>query len=125
MSQIFSQKVYTGGVSGVVTVVTDPALNTVISQAEKFFVQLRAAQTSGTSPQVKLRLQSSCDGVDWTDKGAAIINTSSITVGAVTYLYGNDPGTTPGGGLMRLAIDLLGTSPSTTLDVWLVGRSND
>lgn len=53
------------------------------------------------------------------------MNAVSLGAGAVTYAYGTDAGSTPGGSQMRLKIDLAGTSPSSYVDIWLTGRSNN
>jgi len=127
MALLFSQKVYSAGVSGVATVYTDPSLNSALAQAEKYDVQLRLSMATGTSQSVSVTSELSNDGIAWTTK-KALIAATPVTAANIVNAYGQDDGVTSstvGGALMRLNISMTGTSPSANVEVWIVGRSND
>ena len=91
---MFSQKVFEGGVSGAgssAAAYSKKDLDRFLAQADRFFVQVRASQVSGTGPKVTVDLQSSNDGVDWNNVTLAVAGISDVSVVAnqVTLIYGN------------------------------------
>ncbi|MBZ0119264.1 MAG: hypothetical protein K8H88_19900 [Sandaracinaceae bacterium] len=123
MGILYSQKVFEGPISGTTAVYTPAELNGSLAQADKFFVSVRAAQSSGTSPTVTVTLEHSNDNVNFTSK-ATLINASALSTTAITNAFGSDLGTSNvGGAFMRLAIQLGGTTPASNLQVTLCGRS--
>lgn len=120
-------KVWEGGVSGTNPIWTGPELYERIANAEKWFVQARATQTTGTNPGLDVKLQDSNDGINWRDKTTLITGASNnIPINTVTTLYGNDTGTANVGGCkMRVQIMLSGTTPGAFIELWLTMRSND
>ena len=110
-------------INGTTTVYTPTKLNEVLGQTDKLSVQAVADQTSGTSPTLKVDIEHSNDQRNWAVKTAAIAATS-IPAGATTPLFGNDPGTTPTGGFVRLALTLGGTTPAAHVKVTVCGRDD-
>lgn len=128
MAIIFSEKVYDAGITGTTPVYTPPDLYRRIAQGEKFFVQVRASQPTGT-PSLKVDLEHSNEGIAtaaWFIKQVLIAPTSVASTSAPTYLVGFDLGAAViGGSFMRLAMTLSGATPGCYVEVWLTVRSND
>ncbi len=127
MAILWSGVVYEGGISGTTTVYTGPEHYRRIASGEKFAVQARVTQVSGTSPTVAIVLEHSNEGVAaaaWVTKSTPVPATA-VTANQANFLQGQDAGTTPGMANMRLAITLGGTTPNAYVEVWLTVRSND
>ncbi|MBZ0119209.1 MAG: hypothetical protein K8H88_19600 [Sandaracinaceae bacterium] len=122
MGILFNQRVFEGPISGTTAVYTPAELNRSLAQADKFFLSVRAAQSSGTSPTVTVALEHSNDNVNWTNK-ATLLSAQALSTSAITHLFASDLGTSNvGGSFMRLSVQLGGTTPASNLQVTLCGR---
>ena len=110
-------------INGTTTVYTPTKLNEALGQCDKLSVQAVADQSSGTSPTLKVDVEHSNDQRNWAVKTAAI-GATTIPAGATTSLFGNDPGSTPTGGFVRLALTLGGTTPAAHVKVTVCGRDD-
>lgn len=100
---------------------SDPECNAKIGAGEKFFVEVRASNVSGTSPTLLVTLESSNDNVNWATR-STLINLASIVGGPV--LTASELGTAAvGGRFQRLSFKLGGTTPSAYLEAWLTARN--
>ena len=125
MAVLFCDKCFEQGISGTTAIQTTPEKYAMFAQAEKFFLQARATQVSGTSPTLTVAIEHSNDGVTWTTK-ATPISAFGLSAGAINGTTGSDLGTAAvGGAKVRLTISLAGTTPSAFVEIWLTGRSND
>ena len=123
---VILQEVLNAPISGTgsTTVYTPSELNSVLAQGETFWVSARTTQVSGTSPTITVAIEHSNDGVNWTNK-ATPISAQSLSANAVNLHYGQDTGSTPTGGFVRLAITLAGTNPSGQVQVIVAGRASE
>ena len=104
------------------TVYSSPETYALLGSAEKLFLQVRSQQVAGTGQtSLTIDLQTAADALatTWSTKVSAIVSGDFVTT---PYLFGNDPGSTPGGGLSRLKITLAGTSPSAQVRITATGR---
>ena len=128
MAILFSGKVFEGSISGTTAVYTGSELYRTIAQGEKFYVEVRAAQTT-TGATVTVALEQSNEAsafvAAWEVK-ATLISAAATSPTVVNYVRGYDLGTTKvGAGNMRLAISLGGATPTAYVEAWLTVRSND
>lgn len=103
-------------------VYSSPETYALLGSAEKVFLQLRSQQAAGTgNTTVTVDLQTAADAAatTWSTKVSAIVTGDYV---ATHYLFGNDAGSTPGGGLSRLKVTLAGTSPSAQIRITATGR---
>lgn len=113
------------------SVVVNDAVNTwfsdqdqaaALAAAEKWFMQARVSNVSGTSVAVTVSAEFSNDGVNY---GNAIQPISaSVPAGATTVLFGGlQSPFNFNGAFMRVGVRLTGTAPNAFVDVWVCGRS--
>lgn len=127
MAILWSGLVFEGGVSGTTTAYTGPELYRRIAMGEKYAMQARVTQVSGTSPTVAIVLEQSNEAAAaaaWVTKATLLVATA-VNANSVNFLQGTDVGTSPGMANMRVGITLGGTTPNAYVEVWLTVRSND
>jgi hypothetical protein len=103
-------------------VYTRTDLNETLGQVDKLALQLVADQASTGTPSVTAQLQHSADGINWINKGSALV-TLGTTVNATTTAAGADAGTTPSLGLVRLAFQL-SAAGQVHVKAWVTGRDD-
>ncbi len=119
--EVFSDFVYATSAD---TVWTDQKFNDVLARFDQTSIIAVADSVTGTNPALNVQIEMSGDGRNWVKKnGTAEINAQPLTAGATTTVAGNDAGTTPSGGLVRLTVWLGGTaSPSAHVRIYVCNR---
>lgn len=112
-------------VVGTTSVYTSEDWNDKLGLANKLAIQAVSDQVSGTSPTLTVQIQHSCDQRNWLDKsGTAEINAESLSPTASNVDFGNDSGSTPNLGYVRLKISLGGTTPVAHVKIHVCGRDD-
>lgn len=125
---VYSRKVLEGGISGQgssTALVTSQELNAMLAQAERFYVQARVAQVTGTAPKVTIEIQTSNDGNTWS-LYATPISSIDTPINVVTPLSGSgvDAAKVVGSQVRILAYFSSGTNPNANIEVWVTGRAD-
>lgn len=124
MARLFNMQVYGDVIMGTAAVYTDPRFDETLASADALVVQAIADQVTGTSPTLSVVIEHSGDRRNWIQKGSTpIINAAALSTSALTVTSGNDPGSTPSLGFVRLRISLGGMSPTGRITLHACGRS--
>lgn len=128
MSILYSGKPFSITINDKVnTYYSDPELNARLGMGEKFYIEARATNVSGTAPTLTVGLETSNDGVNFSARsGSPFINQVAITVGAtaVTVLTATCLGTADvGGRFCRVTAKLADTgAPGAFVEIWVTAR---
>jgi hypothetical protein len=107
------------------SVYTDPKFNADLATADELLIMGVVTQVTGTSPTITVQIEHSADNRNFANKtGTAEINGVTISTTPPVIVSGNDPGTTPLGGFVRLRIALGGTTPKARVKIWVTGRTS-
>lgn len=121
--QAFHVLVFDDALEDTTSVYIDPKFNADLAAADKLQIMGVATQISGTTPTLTVQVEHSPDNRHFVPKSrTAEIDAASLASPPV-LVSGNDPGTVPSGGFVRLRIALGGTSPKARLRLWVTGRS--
>lgn len=93
-------------------------------------ISLNCIVDSGSGGDIIVHIQHSADGIHWIDKNTngeiAPTNNYNESNGSflagTTSLAGDDDGTVPNLGLVRLSVKLDGTATSAWVKIWSTGR---
>lgn len=106
------------------TYYSDPELNAALGTAEKFLVEVRTSNVSGTTPKIAVTIETSVDGVNWAARSTPIPASLTLGVPGPTVQYGSDLGTSVvAGRFIRVGTILSGASASAFVEIWVCGRS--
>lgn len=123
--KLFNLEVFNGGVSGTGAtnyVYSSIGLAATLGSAEKYAVQVIATGVTGSSPALTVKLQSSNDGDNWTDK-SVLLNQMTCSPNVMNTWMVNDTGTTPGGAFVRVAVGMAGSDNNATVKVIVTGHA--
>jgi hypothetical protein len=129
MGLMFSGKVFSGVINDNVNFYySDHEWNARLGTAEKFHVELKASNVTGTGPNITVSMESSADGVNWV---ARITNPASMpnlspsgTLSSGSVIMSYDLGTSyVGGRFTRFKMQMGGTSPNAYIELWVSGRT--
>jgi hypothetical protein len=123
--QLFHFLVFDDAIEGTTATFSNSRFNAQLATADRFQIMGVVSQvgvSSGT-PTLTVQLQHSADNRNFVDKsGTAEIDAATLSTTAVTVVSGNDAGSVPLGGFLRLEITLGGTSPKARVRLWVTGR---
>jgi len=95
-------------------------LNRRLGSGEKYFVEARVANVSGTAPTLSVRLETSADGSNWAVRSTPIV---AAPIQSGTVLTGSELGTSfIGGEYARFGVQLGGTGPNAYVELVVVAR---
>lgn len=122
MAIVYAGKVFSDVLNdGTNTYYSDPECNPRLGAAEKFFVEARASNVTGTSPTLLVTLESSNDNVNWVSRSTPI---SATAISSGTVLSGSELGTgAVGGRFQRFTLKLGGTGPNAHVELWVTARN--
>ena len=126
MAIIFREEVWNRGITGTTTVYSASELNSLLAQAEKYYVSVHTSQPAGTAPKITLKLERSNDGATW-DTQTPLTMINAVDYSATTDIYAQDTGASRVGGCFcRVTITLSATSgtPSGHFRIILTGRDD-
>lgn len=122
MAIVFSGKIFSGVINDTSnTYYSEPPFNAALGAGEKYYVELKSSNVTGTSPTVTVSLETSNDNVNWAVRNNAVISNNAIT--NTTVLTGQDTGTTVGGRFARFGVKAGGTSPNAYVEIWVAARN--
>lgn len=119
----FHRCVFDDAIEGTSAVYTGAQWNAVLGLADKLKLVAITDQASGTTPTLTVQIEESADQRNWASKsGTAEINALSVGTSATEIKTGNDAGTVPTGGFVRLRLQLGGTTPKVHVKLYVTGR---
>jgi hypothetical protein len=124
--QLFHTLVFDDAIEGTTAVYSDSPFNAELATADKFQIMGVVSQVSVSAgtPTITVQLEHSANNRNFVNKsGTAEINATTLSTTAITVVTGNDAGSVPFGGFLRLRITLGGTSPKARVRLWVTGRS--
>ena len=118
----YAGKVYSDVMNdGTNTYYSDPECNAKLGMAEKFFIEARTSNVTGTTPTLAIALESSNDNVNWVPRSTVIVATA---IASGTTLTGSELGTAAvGGRFQRFTLKLAGTTPNAYVELWVTARN--
>jgi len=123
MALLFSEMVFDGYVHGGYTGDSDVTTWALLGTADKFFIEAKVAEVTGTSPALTIVIQHSNDGVNWSQRSNPM-NAVALNANSNIVEVGTDTGTTPMGRYAKVVVSIEGTSnPGAYVSVTVTGRS--
>ncbi len=123
MPRLFNTQVFNDVIVGSTTAaLTDPKFDELLASGDSISVQAVADQITGTTPTLTISLEHSGDRRNWSAK-TTLVSAVAIGPASTNVALGNDPGTSPMLGFVRLKITLGGTTPTARVQVYACGRS--
>jgi hypothetical protein len=121
--RLFNILAFDNLIQGTAAIYTDPLIARQLATADRLKYHVYADQVSGTSPTITVQGEESGNGVNWANKaGTAEINAQALNTSGTSIVRGSDTGTTGSTGMVRVRIQLGGTTPVARIRLWVTGR---
>ncbi len=119
----FTELVFDDFVAGTAANYTPNHFSALLGSADQLHLHAVCGGVTGTTVTLTVTIEMSGDDRSYVRKNlTSEINAQSLGANAVTSLFGNDPGTAPSAGYVRLSINLGGTAPVAQVKIYATGR---